>query len=890
MEDAYVTDLLQYLTNVLTRQSTLYDDALKVEFNSIYSELRQINIFLKNSEEKRNEHEIVRELVRQIRDVACKARRDIDAVIQDIAIRRRVLQHVAGEMEDLNKEINKIYDNIEKYGIESGEAGADATTEAQYERDVVGFDDHSTTLVKQLTEKNQKLDVVSIIGMGGSGKTTLARQIYNDNVIQSHFNCRAWVYISQNFRTRELFLEILKSEMPKSDELTRKKLFKYLSEDELKEKLFNCLQGRRYLIVMDDIWRTEVWDEVRSAFPDNSNGSRILITSRVKEVALHASLTPPYFLGSLNKDESWELFSKKVFDGGKCPSKLETLGRKIAEDCRGLPLSIVVLGGFLANEKKTHKAWSKLIGNVNWHLNEANTLIYKDILASTYTCLPRYLKKCFLYFGIYPEGFEIPVRRLMHLWEAEDFIWHNPDRLWEDVAEIYLKELIDRSLIQVASRRTDGGVKTCRIHALLRDLCISESAKEKFLEVSTDVNPLSVNKSNRLSIQGSLDPYISSNSSHPFRSLLFHGQDTYDFEPNHWKWVLENFKLLRTLNFGCVNLYSIPTMIEHLIHLKYLGIESDALKAIPDSIGNLSYLETLDFRGTFLNYLPEGIWKLQSLRNLYVSGPVSFPNHLDPLENLCVLSTVSLNQHTASRGIPNLTKLGIWFASDENNSEVVDVLKCLAHLSRLQTLKIINCSERPSLPISFPQTITKITLRHVRIKVRRDMKVLGKLLNLKILKLQSCLLSSQLYVFAGSFPRLQVLKLENLTIRKWKQRRGAMPCLKHLVIKRCIELIMLPSRLQSSTVLQNVQVLWSTSKFALMLQKLQMNVGFQLLIYPPPNNDSNVKLAEKMVRALFSCSLIYIYSHKLLTMIFQTKISRVILHMKCACFYFNCNL
>jgi len=359
MADATVTCLLQYLPSVQylrTEQSILCDvDEFVLEkkvINSIHSELRRINIFLKNSKEKRYEHEIVKDLVRQILDVAFKARRDIDAVISNIAIRRRVLQHVEWEMEGLNKEISKIYDNFEKFGIESV-ARADATTEAQYDDDVVGFDDHSTTLVKQLTEGNLKLDVVSIIGMGGSGKTTLAWKIYNNIVIKSHFNCRAWVYISQNFRTRELILEILKSEMPKSDELTRKKLFKYLSEDELKKKLYNCLQERRYLIVMDDIWRTEAWDEVRSAFPDNSNGSRILITSRIKEVALHASLTPPNFLPFLNKDESWELFSKKVFGGGKCPSELETLGRKIAEDCCGLPLSIVVLGDLLANIEKT---------------------------------------------------------------------------------------------------------------------------------------------------------------------------------------------------------------------------------------------------------------------------------------------------------------------------------------------------------------------------------------------------------------------------------------------------------------------------------------------------------------------------------------------------------
>jgi len=288
-------------------------------------------------------------------------------------------------------------------------------------------------------------------------------------------------------------------------------------------------------------------------------------------------------------------------------------------------------------------------------------------------------------------------------------------------------------------------------------------------------------------------------------------------------------------------------VITKLIHLRYLGIESDALKAIPHSIGNLINLETLNMKGTFLNCLPKEIWKLRRLRNLYVSGPVSLPNDLDPevevLGNLQVLSTVSLKPQSSLR-IPNVRKLGLWFASDESNTEVVDAVKSLHHLHRLRTLKIINCSEYHCLRMStLPLTITKITLRIVRLKIRRDMKVLGELPNLQILKLQSCLLSSKLHVFAGSFPQLQVLELENLKIKKWKQRRGAMPCLKHLVIKQCNELTMLPSNRMNLTAVRDVEVLWSSSESAKMLQELQVKFGFNLLIYPPLTADHHEQTA-----------------------------------------------
>jgi hypothetical protein len=886
----FVVDFrVEHLSQLLAEEANSFG-GVEDQVKSLHRELRLINIFLKNSERKRSAHRImgddqfqskqskedkinnmlkrrghqmVENVIRKIVDVAYEAEEVIDTIIFDVAIQIdkpkkidnashvRLLHDVAKKIEDLNKETNTIYGNIERYGIERAEASVDAASEARYKRwreveedDVVGFDYVSTTLVKQLTEGNQQLDVVSIGGCSGSGKTTLARKIYNNVDIKSHFNFRAWVCLSNyDFSSREVLIEILKSVMSKSDELTRKKLFKYLSEDELKKKLFKCLQVKRYLVVVDDFMNLESWDKLRLAFPDESNGSRIVMITSYTQMTLflHASLTPPYRLPVLNRDESWKLLSKKVFRGGTYPPEVETPGRQLAIACKGLPLTIVLFAGILVNNEKKYETLVKFNRHVGGNVEQI-------VLDLCYWELPRYLKPCLLYLGLFPKGFEIPVRLLINLWVAERFIPYSRNIDPKDVAEGYLEELIDRSLVQIASRRTDGGAKTCCIHDRVKSFCIDQRYADRFLDVVSNFNSA---KSRRVSLQ-SPDPNIPHFSLIPHstpnvRSLLFFNQTTYGLDPKQWKWVHENFKLGRVLNFGYVSLYSVPTVITKLIHLRYLGIESDALKAIPHSIGNLINLETLNMKGTFLNCLPKEIWKLRRLRNLYVSGPVSLPNDLDPevevLGNLQVLSTVSLKPQSSLR-IPNVRKLGLWFASDESNTEVVDAVKSLHHLHRLRTLKIINCSEYHCLRMStLPLTITKITLRIVRLKIRRDMKVLGELPNLQILKLQSCLLSSKLHVFAGSFPQLQVLELENLKIKKWKQRRGAMPCLKHLVIKQCNELTMLPSNRMNLTAVRDVEVLWSSSESAKMLQELQVKFGFNLLIYPPLTADHHEQTA-----------------------------------------------
>ncbi|XP_049381433.1 putative disease resistance protein At1g50180 [Solanum stenotomum] len=231
------------------------------------------------------------------------------------------------------------------------------------EDDAVGLEKHVSSVVSILLKEDNRLRVASIVGMGGVGKTTLAKEVYNQTQIRDKFDTRAWLYVSQDHKPMKIIKElILQLANPEEDKVKIVDTMDKLSEASLDKMLQRRLKDTCHLIVLDDTWTTEACDLIVRSFPDNDKSSRLLLTSRRKEVALHADPhATPYKLEELSEEESWELFLKKVFaEDRECPQDLVDVGKEILEKCDGLPLAITVIGGLLAGKKKQRSEWQRV--------------------------------------------------------------------------------------------------------------------------------------------------------------------------------------------------------------------------------------------------------------------------------------------------------------------------------------------------------------------------------------------------------------------------------------------------------------------------------------------------------------------------------------------------
>ncbi|KAG8368636.1 hypothetical protein BUALT_Bualt15G0066200 [Buddleja alternifolia] len=285
---------------------------------------------------------------------------------------------------------------------------------------MVGFDEQLKTIKGHLCGESSKLQVIPIIGMGGIGKTILARNAFDDDLIAYHFHIRLWVTISQDYhmqrvlRSIEDSINVANREKPEVD------------EGDLLGYIYKHLKGM----------------------------SRIMLTTRLSDVAHYAgTLGSLHQVQFLNEEQSWNLFREKVFGQEHCPRELEYPGKSVANHCRGLPLAIVMVAGLLSKVNKTQYDWMKIACNVSSVVTSSNDEHVAKILSLSYNHLPHHLKPCFLYMGVFPEDYENSASRLVKLWIAEGFVRPIESRSLEEVGKEYLKDLVSRNLVLLTKKR-----------------------------------------------------------------------------------------------------------------------------------------------------------------------------------------------------------------------------------------------------------------------------------------------------------------------------------------------------------------------------------------------------------------------------------------------------
>ncbi|WMV28170.1 hypothetical protein MTR67_021555 [Solanum verrucosum] len=849
MADVAVKFLVENLMQLLIDNADLIL-GIKGEVENLLRDLNDFNAFLKQAAKSRRENEVLKEMVKKIRKVVNDAEDSIDKFVieakrhddknkfaQWIHITHVArAKGVADEIKSIRERVKEIREN-DAYGLQAitlddnfNRGDEERKAPVVEEDDVVGFDDEAKIVIDRLIGGSDYVEVVPVVGMPGLGKTTLAYKIYKDPKVEYEFFTRVWVYVSQTFKRREIFLNII-------SKFTRNnKQYHDTPEDDLANEVKELLgKGGKYLIVLDDVWTMEAWDRIKIAFPNNGKRNRVLMTTRQSHVAKHCN-DKPHDLKFLTKDESWELLEKKVFHKEKCPPELELPGKSIAEKCMGLPLAIVVIAGALIGKGKTTREWELVAASVGEHLINRDPENCKKLVQMSYDRLPYDLKACFLYCGAFPGGSQIPAKKLIRLWIAEGFIQYQGPLALEDVAEDHLNDLVNRNLVMVMQRSCSGQIKICRVHDMLHEFCRHEAMTEEnlFQEIKQGQERSFPGKQElatyrRLCIHSLVPEFLSTKpSGEHIRSFLCVGSKKIDMPPNEIPSIPKAFPLLRVLDAESIKFNRFSREFFKLFHLRYIALSTDKIKTIPADFGNLWNVQTLivETQQATLD-IKADIWNMTRLRHVCTNASATLPSTKRPksskgnLVNRCLqtLSTIAPECCTAEvfTRTPNLKKLGVRGKIDalletSKDGSGSGLFSNIGKLACLEYLKLVNDTRLSSKPLHlppayiFPQKLKKLSLVDTWFEWK-DMSILGLLPDLEVLKLKENAFKGQSWEQEdGGFPRLQVLWIERTDLTSWKASSGNFPRLKHLALISCDKLEELPAELADVKNLQLIEL------------------------------------------------------------------------------------
>ncbi|EYU21842.1 hypothetical protein MIMGU_mgv1a020462mg, partial [Erythranthe guttata] len=722
---------------------------------------------------------------------------NLEKVIQDMGLIKKDVM----EIKDFN--IGIIEDHLHMNSSTLAGAASSRSPLTTKQETMVGFDELLIEVMDKLTGQQSNLRIIPIVGMGGIGKTTLARNAYVK--FMKHFDIRAWVTISQNYNVREILIEILLC-INKAESRAN---LSAESEGELGVRVHQGLWGSRYLIVMDDIWSVEVWDRVQIFFPDNDKGSRIMITTRLSNVALIGS--GGLVMDFLDEDKSWDLLCGNIFEKKEnCPPEFEEIGKKIARSCKGLPLSIVVTGGLLAKSKHTREHWDYVSKNLNSIVSSEDNERCLKVLLLSYHHLPVHLKPCFLYMGVFPEEKNIHVSWLVKLWVSEGFLKPINGKSLEVVSREYLEDLCDRNLIRVHQRGSNGKIKFCTIHDMVREVCVREAEKEKFLYTYDSRVSILTKALERVLATGCTVEVCNASASAPsFAPIRLvppasFTQETSDNEFGTFRKAPE--EVLNTRRIVKVRRRQTST----------------ASSSAPSSAPALARTLTLIVNDNFDAVAPSEIWKMPQLRHVrfnILDLPDPPPSGQDDdfflgnLQTLLKVRKFKCGEEVVKR-IPNIEKLQICYREEFEGCSSY----CLNNLVRLCKLESFGCSfntwnkpNRDDMLQNFilPNSLKKLTLEGTNLYWEDMGTKIGLLPNLQVLKLKAkSFIGPEWETVEGQFCNLRFLGIydSHCGLEWWTTDSSHFPRLERLVLHFLDNFVEIPSAIGEIPTLQSIQL------------------------------------------------------------------------------------
>ncbi|XP_025827857.1 putative disease resistance RPP13-like protein 3 isoform X3 [Panicum hallii] len=676
----------------------------------------------------------------------------------DLLTRLRIRRQVAADIRDIKRRVVEAGERRERYRIDVARpaAAVDPRLLAHYRKatELVGIDEARDEVISILMEgddqvSNQHGKVVSIVGFGGLGKTTLANAVYEK--LKENFDCWAFVSVSQTPDMRKIFKGLLY-------ELGKNVNDETLDERQLIDQVRKFLQTKRYCIVIDDIWSVSIWDMIRCALPDGTGGYIIITTTRIFKVA--EQVGGAYKMKPLCLDSSRKLLYGRIFSNDekyKCHDEfLAEVSDRILKKCAGVPLAIVTIASLLANRGRNKMEWYEVCNSIGTGLEYGlDVENMRKILAYSYYDLPSHLRTCLLYLSVFPEDYAIEKFRLIWMWIAEGFVQHEVQGkgLYE-LGECYFNELINKSLIQPVYDRYDAVIEACRVHDMVLDLVRSISSEENFVTMLNNEHSTSqAKKVRRLLLQSNMvdhDTPCASMSMQQVRSVV-----AFSLASNLML-ALGSFRVLRVLDLG--NCY-LPQDCDlkhlgNLFHLRYLGVGKTSCAQLPDDVGNLRYLQTLDLVGTRFGCLPSTVVQLRHLMCLRIDQHTIVPNGIGRLTSLEDLSTLYICDSTnITEELCHLTELRVLeiFLVAANDTLGRSLVMSLCKLQKMQSLTVwvsggecnfdawvaprhlrslqLQCCWFSRLPDWMAPSLLDLTI--IQISVRElhqdDLKILGRL-------------------------------------------------------------------------------------------------------------------------------------------------------------------